>query len=117
MWNTTRSWLRRSPFPPFPHPLIPPLFFFPGFSSRGEEERGPHENVQQKHTPVPPLFQVHTRVKGIEDVKRTVFDNHEAVKAEIEREVDARVRANEEVLAALAHFTTALQDGVKIVGL
>jgi hypothetical protein len=63
------------------------------------------------------VAEVHTRVKGIEDVKRTVFDNHEAVKAEIEREVDARVRANEEVLAALAHFTTALQDGVKIVGL
>jgi len=61
--------------------------------------------------------EVHTRAKGYEVVKKTVFDNNEFIKAAVDKEVQERMRSNEEVLQALAHYTSALQDGVKIVGL
>ena len=60
-----------------------------------------------RNTPVPPLFQVHTRVKGIEDVKRTVFDNHEAVKAESYEATVLRVLALA-ALGALAYSRALL---------
>lgn len=61
--------------------------------------------------------EVHTRAKGYEVVKKQVFDNNEFIKAAVDKEIQERMRANEEVLQALAHYTSALQDGVKIVGM
>jgi len=61
--------------------------------------------------------EVHTRAKGYEQVKKSVFDHNEAYGARLDREEQERKRANEEVLQALTHYASALQDGVKIVGL
>jgi hypothetical protein len=61
--------------------------------------------------------EVHTRAKSYEVVKQSMFEKTEALAASISKEEQERRAANEDVLQALAHYSSALQDGVKIVGL
>jgi hypothetical protein len=61
--------------------------------------------------------EVHTRRKGYDTIKQNMFDANVELKASLEKETQERERAYEEVLQAVAHYSSALQDGVKIVGL
>jgi transcriptional regulator with XRE-family HTH domain len=61
--------------------------------------------------------EVNVRIKGIDMLKEAVRTENDAIKVVIERETQERKAANAEMLAAIAHYSAALQDGIKIVGL
>mmetsp|Transcript_21781 Transcript_21781/g.30777 ORF Transcript_21781/g.30777 Transcript_21781/m.30777 type:complete len:269 (+) Transcript_21781:33-839(+) len=61
--------------------------------------------------------EVAVRVKGIEMLKELVKKENDAIKVVVEKEKQERQAADKEMLAAVSHYSSALQDGIKIVGL
>lgn len=59
--------------------------------------------------------EVSVRARGAEMVKQTLLEEVAAIKAELAAESSARESADEELVAAVNHYSAALQDGIKIV--
>lgn len=59
--------------------------------------------------------EVVARQKGVELVRKALDQEIVVVAAAIEKEVQAREAADEDLVSAIGHYAAALQDGIKIV--
>ena len=61
--------------------------------------------------------EVDVRKKGFEATKEKLQEETSDIRVLLDRERQEREQQHEEVLQAVKHYSAALQDGIKVVGL